>query len=135
MAQASEKTTGTGNTAVPQHGDHDRVAMLSLRADGIPDQHNPELIGEKEFALEATKRQFREQAVSAADVVERGAVADTGAETVGQDPQIEHLTQVHEKAEAAAEKAAEKAVDALYTGETEATSATSAEPAKKPTSR
>ncbi|MEU4590048.1 hypothetical protein [Micromonospora aurantiaca (nom. illeg.)] len=132
MAQASEKTTGAGNTAVPQHGDHDRVAMLSLRADGVPDQHNPELIGDREFALEATRRQFREQAVSAADVAERGAVADTGAETVGQDPQIERLTQVHEQAEAAAEKAAEKAVDELFTGETQAAPA---EPAKKSTSR
>ena len=27
-------------------GQHDRVAMLSVRADGTPDQINPELIGE-----------------------------------------------------------------------------------------
>ena len=26
-------------------GDHDRVAMLSVRADGTPDQIDPELIG------------------------------------------------------------------------------------------
>ena len=119
MAEASEKTTGTGNTAVPQHGDHDRVAMLSLRADGVPDQHDPELIGEREFAVEATKRQFREQAVSAADVAERGVVADTGAEQVDQDPEIAKLQKVHESAEKDAEAAAEKAVDALFTGETQ----------------
>ncbi|MGA4726289.1 hypothetical protein ACPB67_02615 [Micromonospora taraxaci] len=117
MAQSSENTTGTGNTAVP-HGDHDRVAMLSLKADGTPDQHNPELIGEKEFALEATRRQFQEQAVSAADTAERGTVADTGVEAVGQDPEIERLQQVHQDAEKAATSAADKAVDALFTGET-----------------
>ncbi len=119
MAQASENTTGTGNTAVPNQGDHDRVAMLSLRADGVPDQHNPELIGGKEFALEATRRQFQEQAVSAADVAERGVVADTGAETVEQDPEIERLQKVHQDAEKAAESAADKAVGALFTGETQ----------------
>jgi hypothetical protein len=117
MAQASENTTGTGNTAVPQ-GDHDRVAMLSLRADGVPDQHNPEIIGEKEFALEATREQFRQQAVSAVDVAERGAVADTGAETVGQDPAIAKLQEVHEKAASEAESAADAVVGALFTGET-----------------
>ena len=26
--------------------DHDRVVMLSVRADGTPDQHDPELIGQ-----------------------------------------------------------------------------------------
>lgn len=119
MAEVSKDTTGTGNTAVPQQGDHDRVAMLSLKADGTPDQHNPELIGDKEFAREATRRQFREQAVSAADVAERGAVADTGAETVGQDPEIEKLQKVHESVEKDAESAADKAVDALFTGETQ----------------
>lgn len=119
MAETSEKTTGTGNTAVPQHGDHDRVAMLSLRADGVPDQHNPEIIGEKEFAVEATKRQFREQAVSAVDVAERGVVADTGAEHVEQDPEIAKLQKVHEKAAGEAESAADKAVDALFTDDTQ----------------
>ncbi|RKN38456.1 hypothetical protein [Micromonospora endolithica] len=115
MAQASENTTGAGNTAVPHQGDHDRVAMLSLRADGVPDQHNPEIIGEKEFAVEATKRQFREQAVSAADVAARGAVADTGAEQVEQDPEIAKLQKEHEKVASSAESVAEKTVDALFT--------------------
>lgn len=118
MAQASENTTGTGNTAVPHQGDHDRVAMLSLRADGVPDQHNPEIIGEKEFAIEATKRQFREQAVSAADVAERGAVADSGAVEVEQDPEIAKLQKEHESVATSAESAAEKTVESLFTGET-----------------
>lgn len=131
MAQASEKTTGTGNTAVPQQGDHDRVAMLSLRADGVPDQHNPELIGDKDFALEATRRQFREQAVSAADVAERGVTADTGGEQLDQDPEIAKLQQVHDQAASAAEAAADKAVEALHTGDTEA----GAHPVATPTPR
>jgi len=97
-----KNASALGNTAVPAHGDHDRVAMLSLRGDGTPDQHNPEIIGDKEFALEATRRQFREQAVSAVDQAARG-VAEPGAETVGQDPQIEALQQAHSNAEAQAE--------------------------------
>jgi hypothetical protein len=124
MAQGTN-TGQAGNTAVPEHGDHDRVVMLSLKADGTPDQHNPEIIGDKDFALEATKRQFTEQAVSAADVAARGATTDTGAETVGQDPAIEHLQQVHQAAEQDAVSAAERTVDALYTGETDTTGSSS----------
>lgn len=100
-----------GNTAVP-HGDHDRVQMLSLRADGTPDQFSPEIIGDKEFAVAAAKRQFTEQAVSAVDVEKRGVSAG-GAEEVAQDPTIEELRKAHEKAASAAESAAEKAVGAL----------------------
>jgi hypothetical protein len=33
--------TETETNEVDTHGDHDRVAMLSLRADGTPDQNNP----------------------------------------------------------------------------------------------
>ena len=104
------------NTAVPKQGDHDRVAMLSLRADGTPDQHNPEIIGDKDFAIEAAKRQFAEQAVSAADVERRGATADNGAEDVKQDPSIEAAQKEADKVSAAAEKAAESAVNSLHKG-------------------
>jgi hypothetical protein len=38
--------------------DHDRVAMLSLRADGSHDQLDPELILGRDEALEATKTQL-----------------------------------------------------------------------------
>lgn len=110
-----ETSKAAGNTAVPSHGDHDRVAMLSLKADGTPDQHRPEIIGDKEFALEAAKRQFTEQAVSAVDQQERGITADKGAETVGQDPEIEKLQAKHEAAEKAAVAAAESTVSALFT--------------------
>lgn len=102
------------NTAVQHEGDHDRVAMLSLKVDGTPDQHNPEIIGDKEFALEATKRQFAEQAVSAADVERREAAA--AAETVEQDPTIKKAQAEDEKTAAAAEKAATKVVDDLHQG-------------------
>jgi hypothetical protein len=115
MAQASESNTGSGNTAVPHQGDHDRVQMLSLKADGTPDQHNPELIGERGATLEATKRQFAEQAVSAVDVAERHTVSGGPAtgETVEQDPRIAEVQAKTEAAAQDAHNAAESAVDAL----------------------
>lgn len=105
------------NTAVPNSGDHDRVVMLSLKTDGTPDQHNPEIIGDKEFAVAAAKRQFAEQAVSAADVAARGASAGAGTvEDAPQDPSVSDLQKEHEKAQSAGEKAAEKAIDSLVQG-------------------
>lgn len=109
MADAKDQ----GNTKVDSEGAHDRVAMLSLRADGTPDQLRPEIIGDKGFALAATKRQFAEQAVSAKDAADR---PDTGAEKVEQDPTIEARQKDHEKVEAAAEKRAESVVSSLYEG-------------------
>jgi hypothetical protein len=108
-----------GNTAVPQHGDRDRVAMLSLRADGTPDQHNPEIIGEKEFAEQATREQFRQQAVSAVDQEKRAELFGTGVqvEQLEQDPAIQELQDAHQKAEQAAEKAADSTVGALFVEE------------------
>jgi hypothetical protein len=129
----AENTKGAaGNTAVPSHGDHDRVAMLSLKADGSPDQHRPEIIGDKEFALEATKRQFTEQAVSAVDQAERGVAADTGAETVGQDPEIEKLQKKHEAAEKDAVAAAESTVSALFTDDEKLQAGTDKPAGRKP---
>lgn len=118
---------------VPGQGDHDRVAMLSLKADGTPDQHDPELIGDRDTALAAAKRQFAEQAVSAADIAERGVVAEDGGEQVGQDPQVEQLTKAHEDAAAAAESAAEATVKALHgeQPEAKAPAATEKAPASK----
>jgi hypothetical protein len=105
-----------GNTAVPQHGDRDRVAMLSLKADGTPDQHNPEIVGEREFALAATKEQFKQQAVSAVDQEKRAELFGTGAgvEQLEQDPKIAELQSAHADAEKAAESAAESTVGALF---------------------
>lgn len=125
MAEAS--TTPKEKNPVPHGGDHDRVAMLSVKADGTLDQHNPELIGDAEFAEAATKRQFSEQAVSAVDVAERGAAA--GPVTIvgkpdgeedelvplrtDDDPSVEALRAKHDKASDAGEKAAESVVKSL----------------------
>lgn len=113
MAAASEKEkTVADANKVPHGGDHDRVQMLSLRADGTPDQNNPEFIGDKDVTLAATTEQFRQQAVSAADVQLRGVSADTGDSGV-QDPTVEELQKAHESAAKSAEAAAKKAVDSL----------------------
>lgn len=124
MAEAS-KTPSGGNT-VPGHGDHDRVQMLSLKADGTPDQHNPEMIGDKAVTTAAAKAQFAEQAVSAKDVELRGATATTGVlqgqkdgsvktvDSTEQDPSIATLEDAHKAAAKAAESAAEKTVSSLH---------------------
>jgi hypothetical protein len=118
MAEAKPKTTeAAGNTAVPTHGDRDRVAMLSLKPDGTPDQHNPEIIGDKEFARDATREQFRQQAVSAVDQEKRAELFGTGTADVQQleqDPKIVELKSAHEAAEKAAESAADATVGALF---------------------
>jgi hypothetical protein len=96
---------------------HDRVVGLSLRNDGTPDQNNPELIGDKDAALEATKRQFAEFAVSAVDAEKRAEVGlsstDEGSTA---DAKIDALKAEHDKAAAAAEKQAESVVNALHNG-------------------
>lgn len=104
----------TGNTAVPA-SPSDKVAMLSLRADGTPDQTNPQIVGDKDFALAAAKEQFAQQAVSAVDDAKRSEVLPPTSGKVGQDPSIEKLKAEHDDAAAAAEKAAEATVDALFT--------------------
>lgn len=104
------------NTAVPTEGDHDRVAMLSLNKDGSADQHDPEIIGDKTFAQEATRRQFAEQAVSAADSARLAAASGPAGEELKQDPTIAARQKEHQKLTAAAEKAADKVVDQLHQG-------------------
>lgn len=126
MAEASQ--TPEKANPVPQQGDHDRVVMLSLKADGTADQHNPEIIGNQAFAVDAARRQFAEQAVSAVDVAERGVSSGHGAVTlVGQkdgsvkeeplradpDPATAELQKKHEAAAKASESAADKAVQSL----------------------
>lgn len=116
---------------VPHQGDHDRLTMLSVKADGTLDQHNPELIGDKEAALAATARQFAEQAVSAVDVAERGVTAGPAVTLVGQadgstvaeplhdpahDPVVADLKEKQDKAAKAAEKQAAIVVAALHQG-------------------
>jgi hypothetical protein len=116
MAEIKRPADAAGNTAVPAHGDRDRVAMLSLKADGTPDQHNPEIVGDKEFALEATKEQFKQQAVSAVDQSKRAELFGTGGggEQLEQDPKIAELKSAHDEAAKAAESAAESTVGSLF---------------------
>lgn len=113
----AEAKSGEGNTAMPspENGAHDRVTMLSLRADGIPDQTAPEIIGPREFAEAATRQQFREQAVSAVDERERGVTSGGDVEQLEQDPTIAALKEKHEAAEEAAFSAADATVERLYT--------------------
>lgn len=112
-------TEPKGNTAVPDSGEsapRDRVAMLSVNKDGSLDQTNPEIIGNEEFALRATKEQFKQQAVSAADdarAVKEAREAAAAGETVSQDPTIEARQKEHQKIADAAEKQAESTVKAL----------------------
>jgi hypothetical protein len=102
---------------VQNEGDHDRVVMLSLKADGSPDQHNPEIIGDKDAALKAARRQFAEQAVSAVDAEKRAelglAATDEGDTS---DAAIDKLKAEHDKVASAAEKRAESVVDGLHKG-------------------
>lgn len=114
MAEASSTPKQTNK--VPHQGDHDRVQMPSVKADGTFDQHNPELIGDKETTTAAVKEQFRQQAVSAADVAVARTGSGTTVEDAPQDPTIEKAVKEHEKVAAAAEKAAEKAVNELHQG-------------------
>jgi hypothetical protein len=119
----SPKTKPTEGNDLPHQGDHDRVQMLSLRADGTPDQVNPEIIGDPDTAEAAAKEQFAQQAVSALDVAtSTGPVTLVGQKdgstkaipaTTGQDPTIESATKAAQEATTAAEAAATAAVAAL----------------------
>jgi hypothetical protein len=134
--KAQDTTEAPGNTAMPApaHGDHDRVAMLSLKADGTLDQLNPEMIGDPDATLAQTKRQFTEQAVSAADVAANASVPmmvvghEDGdklvpASEAPQDPSIQAAQDEHERIAKAAEQAAEATVNALTPDGTKTTKA------------
>lgn len=128
MTAPQKDTTKTegANTAVTAHGDHDRVQMLSLKADGTPDQLNPEMIGDKDVALKATTEQFVQQAVSAADSAANaagpvmlvgqkdGSTKEAPASEAPQDPSVAAAQDEHAKVAKAAESAAEAAVNALH---------------------
>lgn len=106
-ANATENKTNTG-------GDHDRVAMASRLPDGTPHQTPDfEFIGDKDFAIEASKQQLREQAVSAKDVELRGAgTADEGDSSP--DAEVQKLIDAHEAAAKSAEAKAEAEVNARF---------------------
>ncbi len=96
-------------------GDHDRVTMLSLNADGTPDQHNPEIIGDKDAAIKAAQVQFAQQAVAAVDVDKRAELGLAGdVDTDTSDAKIDALKAEHDKTAEAAEKRAEATVNQLY---------------------
>lgn len=117
MAEASKTDTKAANTAVQNEGDHDRVVMLSLKADGTPDQHNPEVIGDKETAVEAAKVQFAQQAVSSVDAEKRAELGLAGTEDGDtSDAVIDKLKAEHDKVAASAEKRAESVVNSLHKG-------------------
>lgn len=97
-------------------GDHDRVAMLSLKADGSPDQTDPEFIGDKDAALAATTEQFKQQAVSAADVEVRGVTSGNEKVSTTEDPTVAEIQKAHEAAASGAESAAKSVVNALHQG-------------------
>lgn len=94
--------------------DHDRVAMLSVRKDGSLDQHDPEIVGDKDVALAATKEQFRQQAVAAVDVEKRDALGLGGGSLFTEDKSIGELKKAHESAAKSAESRAESVVNGLH---------------------
>ena len=115
---AEQKETAQAVNKVDAAGAHDRVAMLSLKADGTPDQTAPEIIGDKDAAVAAAKVQFAQQAVSAVDEVKRpdldlgGTVSSEDAE----DPSIAELKKAHDSAAKSAESKAEGVVSSLHNG-------------------
>ena len=114
MADSKSSTT---EKAVVKTGDHDRVVALSVKADGTLDQNDPEIIGDKDAAIEATKRQFAQIAVSAVDAEKRaelGLARSTEGDT--SDAAIDALRKEHDKAAAAAEKQAESLINSLHGG-------------------
>jgi hypothetical protein len=112
MAEPKTRRRQAANTAVKNEGDHDRVVMLSLNADGTPDQHNPEIIGDKDAAIAAAKVQFAQQAVSAVDAEKRAELGLAGTdEGDTSDAKIDALKAEHDKVAAAAEKRAESVVN------------------------
>lgn len=117
MAETTSKADGAAAAVASANAPHDRVVGLSLRSDGTPDQNNPELIGDKDAALESAKRQFAEFAVSAVDQQAR-ADAGLGASEEGStaDAAIDKVKAEHEKVAKAAESAAEKVVNSLHKG-------------------
>lgn len=115
MAESNKAAAGAAAAVPAAAVPHDRVTSLSLRSDGTPDQNNPELIGDKEGALAATREQFAQFAVSAVDQDARreaGLVRDE--EGAGPDAAIDKVKAQHEKAAKAAESAADAIVNSLF---------------------
>lgn len=106
------KQAEPGNDAVPTEAVHDNIQMASVKADGSLDQVNPVFIGDKDATLAATKEQFKQQAVSAADA--QRSPGGTTVEDAPQDPSIAAAQAEHEKVAVQAEKAAEAVVESHF---------------------
>jgi hypothetical protein len=117
MADAKKTDESKPVNPLANEGDHDRVGMLSLNADGSPNQHNPEIIGDKDAAVAATKEQFAQQAVAAVDAEKRAELGLGGtADEDTSDAVIDKLKAEHDKVAESAGKKAEKVVDSLHQG-------------------
>jgi hypothetical protein len=119
MAEAQKKAEAASVNVPASAVPHDRVVGLSLRSDGTPDQNNPEIIGDKEAAVEATKEQFRQFAVSATDAEKRrelGLTREDDSDGDTSDAVIDKLKAEHDKTAEAAEKQAESVVNSLHKG-------------------
>lgn len=114
----SKSTTVNPDKPVAKQADHDRVVAFSVAKDGTLDQSpDVEIIGDKDAAVAATKRQFAEIAVSAVDAEKRAELGLAGtAEGDTSDAKIDALKAEHDKAAAAAEKTAEQLVNAAHKG-------------------
>jgi hypothetical protein len=112
------------------HGDVDRVAMLSLKADGTPDQTpGVEIIGNREFAEAATREQFRQQAASSAHAAaDQPAGGDLPPQDV-EDPEIKARQERNEEAIKGADAAADATVADLFVEPTPVSSPTGTEQA------
>lgn len=94
-------------------GDHDRVVMASRKADGSPDQ-TPDFtyIGDKQFSIDATTEQLKQQRVSAEDSRLR---ADLGLASApgdsSPDAAVQKLIDAHDKAAEGAASDAESEVN------------------------
>lgn len=107
----TDKTDPAATYPAPDATPHDRVQMLSLKADGTPDQTNPEFIVDEATALATTSEQLKQQAVSVLD----SQSAPVAVEDAPQDPEIAAAKAAHDEAAAAAEDRAAALVDQIPT--------------------
>lgn len=91
---------------------HDRVVALSVSKDGTLDQHNPEIIGDVDAAVAATREQFAQIAVSALDEQKQREEQAAAAETNAAE---DALTKEYEAAAEAGAKKGEALVKSLPT--------------------
>lgn len=118
-----DSTSDTGvlqdkpTTKAAEHGDHDRIAMPSVRADGSWDQNNPEVIGDLDTAVQAAREQAAVRASSAVDVAARGVTTEPeDAGSSEPDAEVKALKEAQEKAANAAADAAERDIKARHKG-------------------